>query len=68
VLTAPRAIPTVRLTVRFTPEVASTEFSWVLVDATTIDAGVDGWLTEAIHLWSEAGTLLASSSQLRLAR
>ena len=68
VLTDPRPIPTVRMTVRFTPEVASTEFSWVLVDATTIDAGVDGWLTEAIHLWSEAGTLLASSSQLRLVR
>lgn len=68
VLTDPRPIPTVRLSVRFTPEVASTGFSWVLVDATTIDAGVDGWLTEAIHLWSESGILLASSSQLRLVR
>ena len=68
VLTDLRLIPTVRMTVRFTPEVASTEFTWVLVDATTTEAGVDGWLTEAIHLWSEAGTLLASSSQLRLAQ
>ena len=68
VLTELRPIPTVRMTVRFTPEVTSTVFSWVLVDATTIDAGADGWLTEAIHLWSEDGTLLASTSQLRLAR
>ncbi len=68
VLTELRPIPTVRMTVRFTAEVASTEFSWVLVDATTTEAGVDGWLTEAIHLWSEGGILLASSSQLRLAR
>ena len=68
VLTNPRPIPTVRMTVRFTPEVATMKFSWVLVDATTLEAGVDGWLTETIHLWSEAGTLLAASSQLRLAR
>lgn len=68
VLTDLQLIPTVRMTVRFTTEVASTDFSWVLVEATTVEAGVDGWLTEAINLWSEDGTLLASSSQLRLVR
>lgn len=68
VLSDLQLIPTVRMTVRFTPEVASTDFSWVLVDATTVDAGVDGWLTEAINLWSKDGILLASSSQLRLVR
>lgn len=68
VMTDLRAIPTVRTTVRFTPEVATKDFSWVLVDATTTEASDDGWLTEVITIWHPDGTTLATSSQLRTVR
>lgn len=68
VMTDLRAIPTVRTTVRFTPEVARRDFSWVLVDATTTEASDDGWLTEVITIWDPDGTTLATSSQLRTVR
>ncbi|KHL09105.1 UNVERIFIED_CONTAM: hypothetical protein LK11_54815 [Mumia flava] len=66
VLAAPRPVPTVRTSVRFVPEAATTVFDWVLVRATTTHAGADGWLTETIHVWSPDGTTLATASQLRL--
>ncbi|MFO6451256.1 MULTISPECIES: acyl-CoA thioesterase [unclassified Aeromicrobium] len=68
VMTELRTMPTVRTTVRFTPEVATEDFSWVLVDAVTVDASDDGWLTENITIWTPDGTPLATSSQLRAVR
>ena len=68
VLSGLRPMPTVRTTVRFTPEVATEDFSWVLVDAVTVDASDDGWLTENITIWTPDGTPLATSSQLRAVR
>lgn len=68
VMTQLRTVPTVRTTVRFTPEVATADIDWVLVDATTVDASDDGWLTEDIRMWTPDGTPLATSSQLRTIR
>lgn len=68
VMTEMRPIPTVRTTVRFTPEVASADPEWVLVDAVTADASSDGWHTEDIRLWTPDGVPLATSSQLRTVR
>ena len=68
VLSDMRPIPTVRTTVRFTPEVATEEVDWVLVHSTTVDASRDGWLTEDIRIWTPDGVPLATSSQLRTLR
>jgi len=68
VLTDLHTMPTVRMTVRFTPAVATEDFSWVLVDAVTVDASEDGWLTENITIWTPDGIPLATSSQLRAVR
>ncbi|WP_313362911.1 thioesterase family protein [Microbacterium sp.] len=68
VLTEMRMIPTVRTTVRFTPEVATADAEWVLVEATTADASSDGWHTEEIRVWTPEGVPLATSSQLRTIR
>lgn len=67
VLSDLRLVPTVRMTVRFTPA-AATEQDWVLVRATTTEAQADGWLTETIDIWDRAGVLLATAGQLRLVR
>lgn len=68
VLTTIASVPTIRMTLRFAPEVGVTEFDWVLVEAVTVDAGSDGWLNEVIHIWTPDAKALATSSQLRLVR
>lgn len=68
ILTEMHLVPSVRITVRFTPAVATTPFEWVLVSAETDEAGPDGWLSEELTIWSAGGTQLATSSQLRAVR
>ncbi len=68
ILTEMHLVPSVRITVRFTPAVATTPFEWVLVSAETNEAGPDGWLTEELSIWSADGVQLATSSQLRAVR
>lgn len=68
VLTELRSIPSVRISVHFAPAVATTPFEWVLVTAETGAAGIDGWLSEDLTIWTPNGTLLATSTQLRAIR
>ncbi|MFV2197840.1 acyl-CoA thioesterase [Nocardiopsis sp. LOL_012] len=67
VLTDLVAVPTVSLNVHVTAD-PDARFDWVLVDARTTAVDPGGWVSEAIDVWSEAGTHLASASQLRLVR
>ncbi|WP_229053516.1 acyl-CoA thioesterase II [Aeromicrobium sp. Leaf350] len=68
ILTEMHLVPSVRITVRFTPAVATTAFEWVLVSAETVEADDDGWLSEELRIWAADGTLLATSTQLRAVR
>lgn len=68
ILTTPVALPTVRLTVRFSPAAASSTSEWVLIRGRTSEAADDGWLSETIDLWSVDGEHLVSASQLRTSR
>ena len=65
-------VPTVRMTVHFSPEAhrdASTgDDGWVLVRGNTGQAGADRWLTESLDVWTSSGTHLASATQLRTVR
>lgn len=61
-------IPTARMTVRFTPPAATSDFDWVLIRALTVEAHADRWLTETIDVWTPDGIQLATSTQLRVAR
>lgn len=68
ILTLPVAIPTVRLTVRFSPAALSATSEWVLIRARTSEAADDGWLSETIDLWTVDGEHLVSATQLRTSR
>ncbi len=68
VLTEMHLVPSVRITARFTPAVATTDFAWVLVSAETVEGGDDGWLSEELTIWAADGTHLATSTQLRAVR
>ena len=64
------AVPTLELTVHLYPGEAgrARPSPWVLVRAQTSRATVDGWSTEHIEMWDEAGGFVASAFQHRLAR
>jgi acyl-CoA thioesterase len=61
-------IPTVRMTVHFTPTMRRVDSEWVLLRARTRHADDDGWLSESLDLWTPDGVHLASSTQLRIVR
>ena len=65
VLTAPRPIPTVELTVRCAEDLLRATSPWILLRASTTWASADGWLNEHLDAWDPAGTHLASADQLR---
>ena len=64
-LDRPQPVPTIRMTLRFTPHSARAGDDWVLLEARTDDAGEDAWVTETVTLWDRDGVALATSTQLR---
>lgn len=66
VLTEPRPVPTVELSVRPQPRSRPTS-PWVLLRAGTL-AAQDGWIDEHIDAWDVDGTHLGSARQLRIVR
>jgi hypothetical protein len=65
VLTAPRPIPTVELTVRCADDLRPATSPWILLRASTAWVSADGWLNEHLDAWDPAGEHLASADQLR---
>jgi hypothetical protein len=65
ILTAPRPIPTVELTVRCADDLRPATSPWVLLRASTGWVSADGWLNEHLDAWDPAGEHLASADQLR---
>lgn len=66
VLHTPQPVPTLELRAAFSGHRAVSP--WVLVDARTMLAGADGWVTEDITVWGEDGACLLEATQLRLVR
>jgi hypothetical protein len=65
ILTSPRPIPTVELTVRTADSFQTGTSPWILLHARTVWASPDGWLHEHLDAWDPAGNHLASADQLR---
>ncbi|MEU3422898.1 thioesterase family protein [Streptomyces murinus] len=68
ILSTLAVVPTVELTVRPAPKLATATSPWILLRATTRTAGADGWVDEQIDAWTPDGTHLGSAQQLRVAR
>jgi hypothetical protein len=66
VLSEPRDVPTIELSVRPRPDARPTS-PWVLLHASTLTA-VDGWVDEHIEAWDIDGAHLGSARQLRVTR
>jgi Thioesterase-like superfamily len=65
ILTSPRPIPTVELTVQAADGLRSATSPWILLHASTTSASADGWLHEHLDAWDPTGLHLASADQLR---
>lgn len=61
-------VPTVQLTVRPTPALATASSPWLLLRARTPAASADGWVDEYIDAWGPDGSHLGSARQLRVVR
>lgn len=66
VLTSPRPVPTIELTVRPAAGLDEAASPWILLHAQTLMASSDGWLYERINAWDRNGDHLASADQLRV--
>ncbi|WP_432128316.1 thioesterase family protein [Streptomyces sp. bgisy082] len=61
-------VPTVEITVRPGAGLAKASSPWLLLRATTRQAGPSGWSSEWIDAWGPDGTHLGSAQQLRMVR
>lgn len=68
VLRAPKATPTIELSVQLSAAASHTEFDRVLVRAETTSADARGWLSESIDVWNPDGVHLATAHQVRVVR
>jgi hypothetical protein len=68
ILQEPLPIPTVEFSVGPAAGLDHATSPWVLLRATTHQAGPDGWVHENIDAWGPDGTHLGTGRQLRLAR
>lgn len=68
VLSTLAPVPTLELTVRPGPGLATASSPWVLLRATTTAADAGGWADERIDAWGPDGEYLGSAQQLRVVR
>lgn len=66
VLSEPRPVPTIELSVRSGNGLQGATSPWVLLSARTSTASQSGWVDERIDAWSANGYHLAAAHQLRL--
>lgn len=66
VLSRPRPIPTIELSVRPGDGLPHATSPWVLLAARTSTASADGWIDERVDAWTPDGRHLGTAHQLRL--